>query len=58
MPADVEAFWKMHPEAAEGVKKSQGMVCEACGCPETWFYCVASTSGAEALRKAGYAAVK
>jgi hypothetical protein len=58
LPKDVDGFWKKHPEARAGVKQSGGIVCEACGCPETWFYCVASTSKAELLSKAGYAKVR
>jgi len=58
VPADVEAFWSAHPEAAAGLKKALGMVCEACGCPEAWYYCVASRSGARAMREAGFAPVK
>jgi hypothetical protein len=39
------------------VKKKQLPVCEACGCPETWFYCLRSAAAPKELRKLGYTPV-
>jgi hypothetical protein len=58
LPKDIAGFWRKHPGARADVKKSGGMVCEACGCPETWFYCVASQSKPALLKQAGYAPVR
>lgn len=32
-------------------------VCQACGCPETWFFCARSSADPAALKKLGYTVV-
>lgn len=58
VPDDPDQFFSDHPLAASGVKSSGGAVCEACGCPETWFFCVASQSDSDLLEGQGYALVE
>ncbi len=55
LPKDAEAFFAAHPRAREGLVKATGAVCEACGCPEPWFFCAEAAAPPEAMKRAGYA---
>src|SRR5262245_19203384 len=54
VPSDAEAFFDKFPWAS-AVTAPRSHRCEACGCPETWFYCVLSDSPPEELKALGYA---
>ena len=58
VPTDTDDFFRAYPWAAAGVQFSGGAVCEACGCPETWFYCLESSSDPTLLKELGYAPLR
>lgn len=51
------AFYATRPWAYSGLAPGT-MACAACGCPETWHYCMRSAAPAAAMKAAGYAPVR
>lgn len=49
------AYWEAFAYAKIQATAMGKMTCAACGCPEVWLYCLATSSSKEALKAAGYA---